>query len=230
MSSLLKRTFEALYSRSLDFDNVAKQVLWLERRGLDGTSALVAAVPTLNTSDSPVLSFAGSNHCQIEVFGASLFELSGAIMDIAIAEALTTGSVDIRVMNCRDAIAILPGIARCGTRGLYAVARWQEEATGPMQVASVEPLISEPAFQVLEGNAAERLPAGCVRLVCGDQPVALPGTVVQRSIRPSDFAERLKTCVQQGITMSDANYDALCEIADRVLVEDSEASRRGAGA
>jgi len=78
LKSLLRRTLEALYFQSYDYEDMAQQVLWLEMHGLGGVPMLIDALRLLEKSGIPNFE-ALSHQCNamvIDARGAGLFGLA----------------------------------------------------------------------------------------------------------------------------------------------------------
>jgi len=219
--ALLTRTFEALYGHRRDYYDMARSVLWLECYGLDGVAGLVQALPVLekNSLPKPTLTEHSSSHTVMDGGGRSLFCLSRAICDLAMANAAETGEGRIDVINVTDEVALIGVLSYAAQQGFASA------FLGDTQSAVMVPTESCPV--IFEGNIARSVSFTCTRNN-DDIKKHLP-PVLQERVTSQTQIDYFNASLESGLTISRTHYNTLNNVADRVLVEASAASRRGAG-
>ena len=237
---MLKRTFEATRFYGHDFDDAARYALWLESRGLPGISSVLQEAEVLSSrvSTSPAMNIEENGGYDIDCRGMSLFDVVLPATDLAISAARRKGLGHVRISGSSGPLAIMPSVSRGSELGYATAAWWFDEHDERVHVARAKGEGEDPDYAVLDSdhpgnpNSVEficssafeqlqRLVPDAVNFGKGDELVQL--------ITGAEFEKRFKASVDQGIQVSEDEYRSLCEIADRVLVESNEQSRRGAG-
>ncbi len=234
LSSLLKRVFESLFAHSIDFEACAADILWLETRQLGGVALLCDALPELAVYRSLNTEDLASDH--VNCGGSSLIPVACLIGDTLTARTLTSGSGSMQLESAQHGMAVVPAIARAANRGMSIRARWVDAqkdlyhdfcfAAGeehPRHIQCSHPQHQADATALLidsRTSPTTRAESSCVGQH-GDHGVSMNTEV---------FRQRVALSVENGLVIDDEHYAMLCSVADRLLVEASEESRRGAGA
>ena len=220
-----------------DYEDTAKLILWLELHGLRGIQALLGTpfegcVPPNLLSEDPFILDAGN---------ANLLFCASVATDLAIAHAKNPDSIQscsqVSIKNVAMPIAIVPCVARCAARNLATAAFWFDEASSALHLVQAKSGDCYPNYAIgaIDAMAA---PKNQVELLCScDEPMLskrLSSLIdLESSFAPvlsnSGLRANFKASRDTGIEIDDQHYRALNDIADRILVEDSEESRRGAG-
>lgn len=242
LSALLKRTFEAVYSRHRDYEDTAKLVLWLETHCLHGIATLKIALPELEKTDSPKIALLTDDpeRCIIDAGGRSLFDLANIATDITIANCSAVGYCHCSIISSLQQNVILPCLARYGSQGFAAAAWWYDEADGHLHFARIRPEQVLPDYTIVTIDNKRKSNRHNLELICCTDEsrlikklaghVALADKDSGRTEIPAtELAQRFETNLNDGISLADEDYQRLCNVADRVLVEATAKSRHGAG-
>ncbi len=219
--ALLTRTFEALYGHRRDYYDMARSVLWLECHGFKGVEQLIAALPALEQKDlrPPQLNKISDTRLNVDCGGRSLFCIGRSICDLALSGAADFGHIHVNISNVSDAEALIGLLSYSGFSG-FSTLTLCHNTIGVIKAGDSCPDIYKCvnndiiAIKCADAKAdiSEFLPAGS-ELLFGHQ------------IHMKKFNENL----EKGVTIDRSHYKAMNHVADRILVEATEESRRGAG-
>lgn len=232
--ALLRKAFEGVYRHDKDWNALADLVLWLEYRGLNGLQVFIDAEASLDVADRPILERQPNGEVIVKGRGMSLLGCSLEIGDLLIAEAVQSGSCVMQVKDMLDPEFLAATVSRCADNGLAGAAWWPGENNWGM-IAFQEEIDTQPnlyrvklplgyenysditliADKSLE-NIQNKYPSWFSFLKLGQRPASEIDNLYLRHL-------------DNGYQISEGNYKRLCHIADRVLVEATEQSRRGAG-
>lgn len=221
LKALLTRTFEALYGHDRDYHDMAHTALWLELCGHGCVSAVVESLSITEPNNTPAPSVKPQqpNHLIMDGSGHNLFCLSRSICDLTMALAAQHGTARLDIVNT-DNNHVLMGVLTCAARqGFAAMAIYQG------RIARIAP---EAQYPIIYGSQeTERLSFICARRCEDLEPFAIDIGEIVMDAAAQDRAN--KACLESGIVIGHADYEVLTQTANRVLVEATEASRKGAG-
>lgn len=239
-AALLRRTFEALYSHDADYEYSADVILWLEARGLGGIGTLAGALQDMRIAVTPRLTLDKPKRCCIDAGGASLLALAASAIDIALAQSAVEHDCHVSIVNGRQPLAIVPAVAGCALSNVAAAAAWYDKSANRLHRVRAPAASAQPDYTILVPEGSPPWAHNDIELfvatndalmleLAGRHPMfSEPGRHVTE-ITADEFRQRYELSVNHGIAVSDANYQALSAVANRVLVEATEESRRGAG-
>jgi len=243
LSGLCRRAFQGLGFPDGCHDDAAEMVVWLEQHGLGGIAALQAGLDLIQDGPPATLRrvFDDPGLAVVDAAGGSALHCGALAVDLAHAKARDSGLAVVRILNCHNRELLLGYLPRCARHGMNLLALWRDDpASGAVaQIASLYAGHDYPMllrYQILDDK---RLPAP-------DHGVTLitsPHFGLARSLHPNpnaagllellepeDFRERSRKAWSEGIEIDEAVWSRLKALADRLLVEESEESRRrGAG-
>lgn len=221
LKALLTRTFEALYGHGRDYHDMAHTALWLELCGHGGVSAVVEILHDVDAKSAaePSLKTIKPNHFIMDGGGHNVFCLSRSICDLTIALAAQHGVARLDIDNKQND-HVLMGVLHCAARqGFAAMAIYQG------RIAQIMPNAQYPV--IYQSEETNRLSLICGQNVEDLKPYVrdIGDIVIDMSMQSRAY----KASFERGMKIARADYDALTQIANRVLVEATEASRKGAG-
>jgi len=218
--ALLRRTFEALYGHERDYYDMARTVLWLECHGHDGVGQLIGALPHLENTKlpEPSLSETASGHYLIDGKGHSLLCIGRSICDLAMAYASDNETSRLDIINVVDSKPLIGILTYAASQGFSAMAICE---------GSLAIIAGEAQHPTLYKNNEDTLSLICSRTEERLNEYVGEGLEVLEScdVQKGAYASSL----EHGVQIKKSHYEALNLIANRVLVEATEASRRGAG-
>jgi len=238
--ALIKRALEGLGFCPADYEDAAAAIVWLESRGVNGLDTMVAALPQLAADVKSVLEFV-SAYSRAEVLdghGRSVLFCGNAVADLACAGASDDGPGRVELQHCRDRQAILPSLCTCASRGLNAIAHWQDNSS--VHVALSEADKSHPEYLRMASQSQARSTTDTLVVICStdrrslsDIMSQLAGNGTGRSanhrLTSSDMQKHYRHSLLHGMDVDVDLVNRLAATADAVLVEASEQSRLGAG-
>ena len=238
--ALLKRACEAHFGRACDYEAIAEQILWLECHGLSGVQLAQSCIEKVHSSDlqaiSPLIGTDTRNKACLNAEGASLLCIADLLADFTISRAAADGFCCIELSNVHETPAILPQLTRIRQAGFVAALWVSDESAGTVAWARITPEASLPDLTGWE-NAPQRPQVATLTLVAAQDEKALShaasaagaagGAWPKPEVTPEMLEQCHNDCLSHGIPVDDLGL--LNEIADRILVETSEASRMGAG-
>ncbi len=250
LQGLLSRAFKALYGQGCDSAECAAMVLWLQRHGLGGVETLAAMLPALEQDPTCglVLSESDRRHATLDVRGSNVWLALCAATDLAIAKASADEAVQLRIARLAAVpMGIVPGAARCAAAGLFVFAEWYDVwQPGRYHRVTATPQHSHPHYEQFdlappakpattdEGQQPDMLTLWCTANAKQYRAALAKGVDVSRAQAHREWLpEWLQQYAQQsarwGVSVPRPHYDALTNVAARLLVPNSEQSYRSAG-
>ena len=237
--ALLRRVFEALYGKSCDYEAMAEQIVWLECHGLGGLDLLRTCLTRLDQEERKADGLligafaAGGTSIELDAGGASLLCFGDLLADLLISRCAEQESRRIEIADLREGQAILPQLSRMERAGCLAAARITNLDDGTRWYAHVSGSAHLPALSGWE-TARDPVEKIALSLVCSTNEDSLRQAMAaldprwpEPTISPGELAKSYSDSIDMGLAVGDlAAFNA---IADRVLVEATEDSRRGAG-
>ncbi len=233
LRALLRKVFEGIYGHTRDWNALTDLVLWLEFYDLNGLEKLFSAEPHLGQAH-PRKYTSSKGEAKIDADNGSLLELSDMIGDFLIADARRTGQAIIHIENTQHQAVIAACVARCAKAGFAAVAWWRGKKDRG-SIAFQSPEESAPnLFKITLPEGFEGYDYVTVILNSSMDEIkhAYPSWfsfLEAEQFPANEIARRYEEHLDKGFRITRSDYDRLCILADRVLVEASEASRKGAG-
>ncbi len=218
--ALLRRTFEALYGHERDYYDMARTVLWLECHGHDGVEQLIGVLPHLENAKlaEPNFSETASGYYLIDGKGHSLLCIGRSICDLAMASAAENKVSHVDIINVADSKPLIGILTYAASQGFSVIARCKD---------SLAIIKGDAKHPILYKNNDDML-----SLICSQAEETLSkymGEGLEVLVRADTQKETYASSLEHGVQIKPSHYEALTIIANRVLVEASEASRRGAG-
>ncbi|NIM69088.1 MAG: hypothetical protein GTN86_00985 [Xanthomonadales bacterium] len=231
--ALLKRALDALPGHRLDADAVARNVVELEVLGLSGVHPSLALFnDDRNTrAQGPAIIH---DDGVVHMADGSLLAWAPQVIDLAICQVDHTATVTLSIDSARDPLGLLPELIRSDrTRWRSAELSWPEDQDGHRCVLWLEADAVDPWLGRLDGPMAEagrpKNPVSLMLARAGAGPALPKPPGVRWRITPDAFASRRHRALIRGLEIDDHDWDILNRLADRVLVESSDRSRKGAG-
>lgn len=214
---MCRKVFEGMGFAPGDCEDAADMVGWLQLQGLDGLGAVDKALDYLQReAQQPFsLSFEDDALLVIDAKGQSVLRCAAAAVELALAKAQASGQAVLRIQHCHNRLLLLGYLCRAAEVGIKVQARWSDARQ--MYVATFFAGNSHPQLQIEAQTATA--------------PVEQSVTVTFR--RPPASARHLvcdQASLSHGFSARPDTWQRLKQVAERVLVESSEASRQqGAG-
>ena len=237
LRALLRRTYEALYHHGYDFAVMARSCLWLEAHGLDGIGLILRSLSDLETPCRDIeLSELSANHFVLDGRGRCLIPFVNAAADLAIGAAQNSGHGQVDILNVFGRLNIFAALKKSARLNLHSAAIWYDAGEDRTHILWLRSSKHLPDYFIL--NEAHTGPWGRsgIRFICSrthDRVTKNVRTVLAENIEPyktsDDFTFAYDAALERGIPVSNQAYAELNNIADRLLVPSTDASRRGAG-
>jgi len=167
----------------------------------------------------PELTAHAPEHSRLDARGHSLFCLNDTVCDVAMALAYSHGVGRVDIVNGTEALALISRLPHVSKHGFFGVLRTEQ------QTAVIRPNARCPEIFRADNPAPWRFICAQTSDVI-DSHVSDALAVVTPAEAQIDAFEK---SLQDGLILDRHDYAALGRVADRVLVEATEASRRGAG-
>lgn len=214
---MCRKAFEGMGFAAGDCEDAADMVGWLQLQGLDGVGTLEKALDYLQSeADQPfALRFEDSALLVIDAKGQSVLRCAATAVELALAKTLRSGHAVLRIHHCHNRLLLLGYLCRAAEQGMDIKVRWGDARQ--VHIASFDAGNSRPDLHIEEQP--------CTR--DAEQSITVNFS------RPTTTARHpvcSKAALTQGFTVSEAIWQRLKQLAEHVLVESTEASRRhGAG-
>ncbi len=233
--ALFSKAFEGLFSHDHDFYELANLVIWLECRQLHGVKTFLNAEEKMLEGIKPVLSKNPKHEYCVDGSGLSLLAYNDLVCDLAIARAQLDKTGVVHVSNTSNPEVIIASVARCVRSGLAAAAWWPDKNQETVNIARQSKADESPLL------AKVVLPPGKtfqdVTLISAQNMNSIETQFSEWFEFQGDkvteigaLADNFKRSLDHGIELAIDDYRQICRCAERILVEATEASRRGAGA
>lgn len=235
--AILRKAFEGLYAHDHDYNQLARLVIWLECRQLSGVEMFLEAEANHGAEWDLKLNELEAGEYEIEANGLSLLCFSDLACDLAIGRAKYTGFSVVHISGAMHSEVVAASVARCARNGLAAIAWWPDENSGVANMASQRLDQTAPMMCRVDLPKAYEDTIEKVTLVCATKMSVLEEHFAdwfsykdENYVAADALTSTYTQSIDKGLTLSMDSYKQLCKCADRVLVEATEASRRGAGA
>ncbi|TGN41203.1 DUF3726 domain-containing protein [Marinobacter confluentis] len=225
-----------------DAIDAAEMVAWMEAHGLGGVAALKKGLDYLLTEDpseTPTLVYQDADFSVLDAHNHSILGNASLAVELGYARARARGLSITKIRRCHNRVLVIGYLSRLARRGMNVTAFWRN---------SHEPLIE----QVVGFKAGHPVPEICVysledvpddtekndgiTLIMANHVDLLPSlrsdydlTNLMRQTE-EDLERQRDQALVEGLEVDDQLWKTLKTLADRLLVEASEASRSGAGA
>lgn len=243
LSGLCRRAFEGLGFPAGDHEDAADMVVWLEQHGLGGIEALRGGLDHIHSGDNEPLSreFEDSSLAVINAHGNSVLTCGSLAADLVYARARRKGLAVVKVQNCHNRKLMLGYLARCARRGMSMMAFWRDSQAPVVieQVVSIRAREEYPTLLLYQvEDRDDRLTRNhSVTLIASPHFAMLQSlhpdpeeAGLLQELGPGDFERQSRRVWNEGLEVDEELWARLKTLAGRMLVEESEESRRrGAG-
>ncbi|SED93647.1 Malate/L-lactate dehydrogenase [Pseudomonas frederiksbergensis] len=214
---MCRKAFEGMGFAAGDCEDAADMVGWLQLQGLDGVGELEKALDYLQSeADQPfALRYEDSALLVIDAKGQSVLRCAATAVELALSKALSSGQAVLRIHHCHNRLLLLGYLGQAAEQGMDIQARWGDARQ--VRIASFRAGNSRPELHVDERP--------CARDV--EQSITV---TFSRPAVPARHQVCAQAALTQGLTVGEATWQRLKQLAEQILVESTEASRRhGAG-
>ncbi|WP_449433266.1 DUF3726 domain-containing protein [Pseudomonas putida] len=213
---MCRKAFEGMGFAMGDCEDAADMVAWLQLQGLDGFAALEKALDYLQAeADRPfALCYEDSALLVLDAGGQSVLRCAATAVELALAKASHTGLAVLRIDHCHNRLLLLGYLGRAASSGLEVKAHWRDAR----QCYSAAFAANDDRPEL---HAADSAAKGV------EQSITVTFSRVPDNTR---VLTSPSAALNQGFTVSELTWQRLKQLANQVLVESSELSRRqGAG-
>ncbi|WP_336335083.1 DUF3726 domain-containing protein [Pseudomonas putida] len=215
---MCRKAFEGMGFAAGDCEDAADLVGWLQLQGLDGVGTLEKALDYLQREvDQPfALCYEDSALLVIDAQGQSVLRCAAAAVELAAGKALDSGQALLRIHRCHNRLLLLGYLRRAAELGLLVQARWGD--VRQVHCATLMAGGRRPELRSEDRHASD---------VQVEQSITI---LFSRPAAPAGPQPSAPTTLAQGFNVSERTWQRLKQLAEHILVESSEASRRhGAG-
>ncbi|WP_455886467.1 DUF3726 domain-containing protein [Pseudomonas rustica] len=215
---MCRKAFEGMGFAPGDCEDAAELVGWLQLQGLDGVGALEKALRYLQAEAAQpyTLSHEDDALLVIDAKGQSVLRCAATAVELAAAKAMRRGQAELRIHHCHNRLLLLGYLSRAAGQGLHVQARWEDARQ--CHLADFTAGIQRPALRSEARPGATDAVEQSVTVL-----FSRPGQTAQAPANP-------QSTLQQGFTVNEHTWQRLKQLAEHILVESTDASRRhGAG-
>lgn len=222
--------------------DAADMVAWMQCHGLEGLNALGRGLDYLLREDPNQLTSILYNDGDLAVLdghGQSVLRSSSLAVELGFAKARARGLAIIKIRRCHNRQLIMGYLSRLAGRGMNVTAFWRN-AQEPLneQVVGFRANSTVPEIRVYAVHEVpeENEPNDGITLILANHVDLLPAmrSDYRYEVLARQDESELLACRErafaEGIEVDDALWQRLKNLASRILVESSDASRGGAGA
>ncbi|QIT56060.1 DUF3726 domain-containing protein [Aquisalimonas sp. 2447] len=239
--SMARKAFEGMGFDPGEREDAAHMVLWLESHGLEGLRELHKALDFLPDERARPLTtlHRGPGLYVMDADGASALCRGSVAVDAGIAMSERHPMATVRMEGCHNRIFILADLARASRRGVSALAVWRNDHGDHPLAYTVAQRAGDalPTLRVYwdDSPAGPRQDQGITLAFSRDFDLLpqlhpdVDGARIHYSAVPEDLALCSQERMATQIAVDEALWQQLKSLAARILVEATQASRRGAG-
>jgi LDH2 family malate/lactate/ureidoglycolate dehydrogenase len=241
LQGLSRKAFLALGFSDGHADDAADMVAWMESFDLHGLEALNNGLVHLIEEDPdalPHILYQDGDLAVVDGKDLSVLRSSNLALELAFAKARARGLSVIKIRRCRQRQLIMGYLARLAGRGMNVTAFWRN-AQKPLteQVIGFRANSTVPSIRVysVEEVPEENEPNNGITVIMANHVDLLP--TMRSDYRydllakheESDLVAVRERAIANGIEVDPALWERLKVLAQKTLVEASDASRLGAG-
>ena len=249
LTSLLKQAFQGCGSSAGVYETAATTVVWCKTHGFDISSALTAekmAGFQAHTKSNVKILVDSQDELSVD-FGGDSFIVSGVLMaELVYAKSIAAGLCLGKFIDCPDRKLVSKSVADFGQRGVHCTAYWRDnEDPNLINVTrTVDGNWCPEYARYLSAEPSDKrvveLDQSSLYLVCADTSAAMDEYLLSECDeiigKPFQYwlSEGIKanerSSLMDGIDITPELWDLLGGYRDKVLVESTDESRKGAGA
>jgi LDH2 family malate/lactate/ureidoglycolate dehydrogenase len=237
LNTALKRAYEGAGYDIGDYEDAAELITWAEMCGFKVFSNLTLPPSGPKGSATPRLVYEGSNNAIIDAGGADVCQYGSLACDLVFAKASKAGMATVQLENCQNPGLVLRNLAQIALRGACISAYWYDD--DGYHGASFESGIGFPDYWNISTNASENsIGTSTITLLCSSQ-AGLLANASERQTESGNASRQQKSSAQaavnfdesleNGISVDEAQWQALNAAAWPILVSTTGQSRLGAG-
>lgn len=243
LKAALRRCFEATGYFVGNYEDAAEMILWLEKHGLNGLAELNSSLPYIDKDEDKAPSsivYEDSSAIVIDAHNRSSLNSIAAALDMAYFKAVENGIATATIRNCHNRMFVLKALTDCGRRGVSVVAYWQNGTEKVTEhTAAIKAGHKYPSYQQAEIANQDADQQQSLTIICSARVdlssslkanASAAGKVNAKTISSAQIAQNKLQSVEHGIEISQSLWGSINQIGEGVLVENSEQSRKGAGA
>ena len=152
----------------------------------------------------------------IDAKGQSVLRCAATVVELAAAKAMRCGQAELRIRHCHNRLLLLGYLSRAAVLGLHVQARWEDARQCHM--ADFTAGVQRPDLR------SEGRPGA---MDAAEQSVTV---LFSRPGQTAPACAPAQSTLQQGFTVNEHTWQRLKQLAENILVESTDTSRRhGAG-
>jgi len=243
LQGLGRKAFAGIGFDDGDASDAADMVAWMEAHGLGGLAALEKGLSYLvdeDVSQPLLINYQDADVSVLDAQGMSILGKASLAIELGFAKARRRGLSLTKIQHCHNRLLIVGYLSRLARRGMNVTAFWRN-AHNPVTeyVVSFRAGLAIPEFCAYglrepDSESADRNDG--ISLVMANHVDLMPGLRSKDTL--VDLMERDESALSvsrdqsltEGIDISETLWRDLKTLADRLLVEATDASRDGAGA
>lgn len=242
LQGLCSKAFSGIGFSEGDAADAADMVAWMQCHGLAGVEHLSRALDYLLQEDPrshPRVLYQDGDLAVLDNQGQSVLRSVSLATELAFAKARARGLAVVKIRRCHNRQMIMGYLSRLAVRGMNITACWRN-AQDPLteQVVGFRSGSRVPEIRIyaVRDVPEENEPNDGITLIMANHVELLPSLGDASAIdllachRASDLLACREKSLVDGIAVDDDVWLRLKQLATRILVESSDASRGGAGA
>lgn len=225
-----------------DAIDAAEMVAWMEAHGLGGVGALKKGLKFLLTEDqaeSPTLIYQDADFSVLDAHNHSVLGNASLAVELGYARARSRGLSVTKIRHCHNRILIIGYLSRLARRGMNVTAFWRN-AHDPLTELVVGFKAGHPVPEIclysLDDAPDDTEKNDGITLIMANHVDLLPSLRSQYTLTnlmrqtEEDLERERDRALVEGMDVDEELWLNLKSLADRLLVEATDASRSGAGA
>ncbi|MFW3613911.1 Ldh family oxidoreductase [Billgrantia antri] len=242
LQGLCRKAFGGIGFDEGDAADAADMVAWMQCHGFNGVDQLNRGLDFLLAEDpeaQPRMIYQDGDLAVLDGQGQSVLRSISLATELGYAKARARGLSVVKIRRCHNRQLIMGYLARLAGRGINITAFWRN-AQEPLteQVVGFRAGHATPEVRVYSVREVpeENEPNDGITLVMANHVELLPSLGADHDLdllarhSESELLACRQRALQDGIEVEEAIWERLKTLAQRLLVEASEASRGGAGA
>lgn len=230
--TMVYKAFTGLRREVGEADVIASMVAELQMAGLEGIKHFNNATPyILNESDTPIdIIHQAEGAMRLDLHGSSLACHLPTIIDYALEKMGDSAHCYIYLQNCHNRWLAYSELVGLAAKGFACLARWDNGSAPKQTLLTLNKDFVYPDLYFFD-NAQANFNTNDMVIEIATQNFDIESATqhFDHKISTDDLFATHQRAWKEGIYVDDAQWETLKKTAAAILVENSEASSRGAG-
>ena len=230
--TMVNKAFLGMQREVGEADLIAAMVAELQMAGLDGILHFNNASPyILSERDAPIdIIYQSENEVRLDLHGSSLVCHLPAVMDYVVEKMGSRNHFKVYLQNCHNRWLAYSELAKLAAKGIACLAKWDNGRAPKHTIFTLDKRFVYPDLYFFdEAQANYNTNDMIIELSTDNFDIEQDIQYFDRKVSTDELYETHQRAWKEGIYVDDGQWATLKKSAAAILVENSEASSKGAG-